>query len=157
VNVLVVYDTQYGNTASIAGAIATGLQGLGDVRLAPISEVAPAEVEGVDLLVIGGPTEGHTFRQPLGDWLRHVPDSALDGLRVATFDTHVAWPGFLAGSAARMLAKRLRRREVRMVVQPESFLLSGTKGPIKEGEIPRAQAWAMTLAAQLAARPVARR
>jgi flavodoxin I len=151
VNVLVLYDTQFGNTAQVASAIAASLRKLGAVRLASIADVQPAELDGVDLLIIGGPTEEHTARQPLRTWLRQVPDARLENLKVATFDTHVAWPGFLPGSAARVLAKSLRRRGARLLVPPESFLLAGTKGPLKEGELERAEAWGTALAAQISA------
>src|SRR5947207_13119475 len=51
----VVYESVYGNTRAVAEAIA---EGLGDARVLPVHE-APDQVEGQELLVIGGPTHMH--------------------------------------------------------------------------------------------------
>jgi hypothetical protein len=59
-----------------------------------------------------------------------------------TFDTRLTWPRFLAGSAAAAAAKRLAKKGARLLVPPESFLVTGTEGPLVEGEIERARTWA---------------
>ena len=55
-NVLVVYDTQFGNTEQVARVIASHLEPLGIVRLISVSDEAAVDLDNVDLLVIGGPT-----------------------------------------------------------------------------------------------------
>ena len=57
---MVVYDSLYGNTAQIAYAIGVALS----VEVHPISEVRTIPAT-LDLLVIGGPTQGHGIDQPL--------------------------------------------------------------------------------------------
>ena len=49
--VLVVYESMFGNTRTIAEAIAAGLSGATDVVLAPIRAVTPEQVAAADLLV----------------------------------------------------------------------------------------------------------
>jgi flavodoxin len=143
---LVVYESRYGNTARIAREIATGLEADGPVRLVEASDPGAFEVAEVDLLVVGGPTEGHGVSQTLRARLSRVPPGGLDGVAAAAFDTRVTWPAFLAGSAAKGLGKTLRRLGARVVAPPESFLVSGGKAnSLIEGEPARAAMWAARL------------
>src|SRR5690242_1409922 len=107
-NALVVYDSQYGNTERIARTIASQLERLGPVRLAPVGEATASDVADADLLVIGGPTQGHGARPQLRTWVASLPGTALQGRAAATFDTRLRWPVFLSGSAARTIAKHLQ-------------------------------------------------
>ena len=50
------------------------------------------------------------------------------------------------GSAAHGMARRLRRHGYGLVVEPESFFVEGTPGPLEEGELERAKEWGRTLA-----------
>jgi flavodoxin I len=149
-NALVIYDSQFGNTEQIARAIASHLEAQGIVRFLAVSDAAGLNLIGVDLLVIGGPTQGHSARQPLRDWVEQLSPSTLQSVVVATFDTRLRWPVFLAGSAARSIAKTLKNNGARLLVPPESFFVEGREGPLAKGEIERAEAWADTLAVKRA-------
>lgn len=148
-NTLVVYDSQYGNTEQVARKIASHCEALGPVQTASVRSSAQIDLAGVDLLLIGGPTQGHGMSQPLRAWLDGVPAKSLQAMTVATFDTRLRWPMFLSGSAARAAAKRLERDGARLIVPPESFLVAGSEGPLVDAELDRADAWAETLAAKL--------
>lgn len=151
-NSLVVYDSQYGNTEQIARAIAARLEALGTVHVLFVREPAVVDLTDVDLLLVGGPTQGHGASRQLRDWLDGL-EVDLRGKAAATFDTRLTWPAFLAGSAARSVARMLERRGARLVVPPESFLVSGGEGPLVDGELDRAERWATALEAQFAAQP----
>ena len=161
---LVVFESMYGNTRAIAQAIAEGL------GRAPVRSVLEATDASADLLVVGGPThmhglatsgsrkmaaeavkeDGHGELEPgavedpgLRQWLRDLPTVA--GGRAATFDTRLDRSAALTGSAARGIARRLRRRGYD-VVASESFLVQDAEGPLEEGELERARAWGAQLA-----------
>ena len=153
-NALVIYDTQFGNTEQIARAIASHLETRGTIRLLPVSDAAGLNLNGVDLLVIGGPTQGHSARQQLRDWIEELAPAVLSATAVATFDTRLRWPVFLSGSAARTIAKPLRNNGARFLVPPESFFVEGREGPLAEGELERAGAWADTLVVKRATKTV---
>ena len=55
------------------------------------------------------------------------------------------------GTAARGAKKELRRAGFRVVADPESFLVSDTRGPLLAGEGDRARRWGEMLASQFAA------
>jgi hypothetical protein len=63
----------------------------------------------------------------------------------ATFDTRtdrVRLPGSAAGGAARAL----RRLGLHMIARPTTFRVLGTRGPLRDGELERAEAWGAALA-----------
>lgn len=163
----VVVESVFGNTRRIAEEVAHGLaEGLGEtgqVRLADVSNSA-RPVDRVDLLVVGGPTHAFAMTrmatrrsaaeqagggaQPaeagLREWLAAMT-KAPEGARAAAFDTRMDRPR-LPGSAAAGAARKLRRLGYDLVARPETFRVTGTQGPLCEGELERARAWGFGVA-----------
>jgi flavodoxin len=143
-NALVIYNSKFGNTERIARAIGEALRtrAVVDVQqIAEVSSISPA----FDLLVVGGPTQGHGVDQDLKTFLDGLTPEAVQGVAVATFDTRLRWPVLLSGSAARGIAKRLGQKGACVIVEPESFFVEGGEGPLAEGEVARAASWARQL------------
>jgi hypothetical protein len=65
----------------------------------------------------------------------------------AAFDTRLKGPRALTGSAAHGIGRRLKRHGFDLVLEPESFIVDGTPGPVHEGELARAREWGKALAA----------
>jgi flavodoxin len=143
-NALVVYNSVYGNTERIARAIGSVLEGHG-----PTTVRAIAEADGIppetDLVVVGGPTQGHGMDKAMKAFLGGLPPASVSGVAVAAFDTRVGWPVLLSGSAARGIAKQLGQMGGRVLVEPGSFIVQGGEGPLAEGELARATSWAEKL------------
>ena len=115
---VVVYESMFGNTRSIANAIAEGLVGAGEVVVGSVDDLSPHEVGDAGLLVAGGPTHGHGMARPtahqamakdesyakygpvlegeesLRGWLERLPAGRA---AAAAFDTRFASPGGLPG------------------------------------------------------------
>jgi hypothetical protein len=71
------------------------------------------------------------------------------GIRgAAAFDTRIN-KGWVPGSAARGIVKRLRKLGASLVADPESFQMVGTPGPLAPGELDRARCWGEQLATTL--------
>ena len=153
-NVFVVYESMFGNTAEVARAIARGAHA---ARCAEVHDIAAPDVEDADLLIVGGPTHAFSMSRPstrhgaveqgadtsvedlgLREWLEGLP-ARLD-TPVATFDTRVAKVRHLPGSAAKAAAKALRHHHTR-VLDHESFYVDDTSGPLLPGELHRAEDW----------------
>lgn len=163
---LVVFESIFGNTRSVAEAVAAGLSGEAMVDVVAVGD-APTVIGGdVDLLVVGGPTHAFGMTRPSTreDAARQAGGTALaTGLRewlaalggrssrtVATaFDTRIRKPR-LPGSAARGSARRLRKLGYPIAAPATSFYVTGTAGPLVDGEVERAQEWGRTLASALA-------
>jgi flavodoxin len=144
-NALVVYDSQYGNTERIAHAIADAFGESGEVRVVLVSSVHPAELQGVDLLVVGCPTQGWRPTPAVRSFLEGIHSDELSGLAVACFDTRFRMPRWMTGSAAGVMEEKLRDEGVPLLVPPESFFVKGRRGPLRSGALDRASTWARML------------
>ena len=146
---LVVYDSKFGNTKKVAEAVADGLRAHGAVRILGLNKVLPQKLGRVDLLLVGGPTQAHGMSAPLRQFLDALETRSAPGMLAATFDTRFRMPAIISGSAAKTIARKLRRAGVRMFVPPESFFVSQGVPELEEGETERAAAWAKDVADRL--------
>jgi Flavodoxin domain len=162
---VVIYESMYGNTRTIAEALARGIGG--EVEVQRAGALPDDVMSGADLVVVGAPTHVRGLpgrRSRLGakskaaernlepfDVERGVREW-VDGLDAgpkppaAAFDTRADGPAFLTGRASRRIARRLRRKGFAVVADPQSFLVA--KGDqLVAGEAERAEAWGRSLAA----------
>lgn len=159
---LVVFESMFGNTRTIAEAIREGVSTRMPTDLVEVG-VAPTRIpDGVSLVIVGGPThafgltrartredaakqaDGHVVSAGIGlrEWLGALGRAEINA---ATFDTRIDKPR-VPGSAAKGAEKRLRRLGFRIVEPAESFYVTGSKGPLVSGETERARRWAAALA-----------
>ena len=156
---LVVFESMFGNTQKIAEAVEQGLSSHVPTDILEVGTAPHALGEGIELLVVGGPTHafgmsrpgtredatrqagGHVVSGGIGmrEWLTTL-ERTPGKVTVAAFDTRIAKPR-VPGSAARAAEKRLRKLGFRVAVASESFYVTGTAGPLVEGEEERARAW----------------
>ena len=145
-NTVVVYDSQYGNTERIAQAIANTLRAFGQAEAVHVAQAHSIEFQGVDLLVLGCPTQGFRPTPAMQSFPGTIPYQSLSGLAVACFDTRFRG-GLWKSSAAPRMARQLRTMGVEPLVPPESFFVKAMKkeGPLLAGEVERAATWAQML------------
>jgi flavodoxin len=145
-NTLVVYDSQYGNTERIGHAIADTLRAFGQAQAVRVDPAHPVSFQGVDLLILGCPTQGFRPTPAMQSFVGNLSPQSLSGLAVACFDTRFS--GFLwKSSAAPWMARQLRAMGVEPIVPPESFFVKTMKkeGPLLAGEVERTASWARML------------
>ena len=153
---VVIYDSSFGNTARVAQAIGRGAATLGDVTVLSAAE-AGGRAEQADLLLVGGPTQRHRMSPGLGTFIEALPRRSLQRVPAATFDTRYRMAAFLAGTAAREAAGRLRRAGCQLVAPPESFFIEKDVPPrgerrrhalegLEAGELERAEEWGRSVA-----------
>jgi flavodoxin I len=150
-NALVIYDSTFGNTEQVARAIADSLGERGSVRLVRVSEASSPDLEGLDLLVLGCPTQRHKPTPVVQAFLASIPRRALGGMSAAAFGTRYRKARWLTGSAARAIAKGLRKAGASLLLPPESFFVAAREGPLEEGELQRAGDWAREILASFEA------
>ncbi|MDA3936971.1 MAG: flavodoxin [Actinomycetota bacterium] len=161
---VVVYESVWGNTATIARAIAEGIGN--DTRALNTSEATPQALAGVDLVVGGAPLMAFTLptessRKQIGADPKHrdnPPNLSNPSMRAwlkalgagsghgAGFETGFNWS---PGSAAKRLAKGLSSAGYKTAMPHERFLVTGTYGPLRDGEIERAREWGATIAGKI--------
>jgi flavodoxin len=147
---VVFYASHSGNTERAASVIADALRAHGPVELAHVSDGPGAISDQVDLVVVGGPTEGHGIVPEMAEFLDSLPDHALAGRSAAAFDTRLNWPRWASGSAAVGIRQRLELAGARAPVPIESFIVS-MKPEISDRELQRAGTWAASLVSRLMA------
>jgi flavodoxin I len=142
---VIIYDSLYGNTEKVAKAIGGAVGG--EVNVLPVADAKASELQGVDLLFVGSPTHGGRASEPMRDLLTQVHAPALEGIKVAAFDTRIksGWARIF-GFAAGRIANDLKKKGATLVGSPEPFYVEGTEGPLKEGELERAATWAREIA-----------
>src|SRR5215212_358839 len=164
---LVVVESMFGNTKEIAAAVA---EGLGESIATDVIGVndAPQELGAdVAMVVVGGPTHAFGMSRPatrqdaatqagrdpatvgfgMREWLERL-EAGPSPCTAASFDTRIASPR-VPGSAARAAQKRLKKLGFGLAVPAESFYVSGTPGPLVDGEVERARGWGVQLGAAL--------
>ncbi|WP_309342813.1 flavodoxin family protein [Actinomyces oris] len=159
---LIVVESYFGNTRAIAEAVAAGLIAGGvEAQVVDVAQAPGALPSDLDLLVLGAPTHnrglptvatrskaraqaGSGATSPgISEWLGDAEVPAA--LSVAAFDTVIS-NGWLSGSAAKAIAKALRRRQGRRTVSVRSFVVTASKGPLAAGQETDARSWGRELA-----------
>ncbi len=149
---LVVYDSVFGNTEKVAQAMATAIGG----QAIKIDALGADALEGVALLLVGSPTRAFRPTPAISTWLKGLPAGKLAGVRAAAFDTRISVEDAnsailrvmvkLFGWAAKPIAKGLAKAGGQLAAEPEGYYVGASEGPLKEGELERAVAWAQALA-----------
>jgi hypothetical protein len=158
---LVVYESHYGNTARIAEAIAEGIGP--EARALTTTEATPEVVAEAELVVAGAPVMAFGLPResmlatmakdtkapeppdltnlPLRDWLDALPRHHA---AAASFETRLRWS---PGGATGAIDDRFHAAGFRTIAKPGKFVVKGSYGPLREGEVERAREWGATLAA----------
>lgn len=163
--VLIVVESMFGNGLQIADVVAERLRsGLGgddrrDVSIVHVGDAPHVIPSDVRLLIVGGPTHLRGLSRSLTrlDAARQL--SAVTGVEVglrewltflrapehqvaaAAWDTRANAP-WASGSAAAGVLRRLHALGMRTPALPGSFAVTGMQGPLAEGELAKAAAWA---------------
>jgi flavodoxin I len=146
---LVVYHSQFGNTQKVAEAIAEVFRGAGAARTIRADQLTAAELQDIDLVVMGTPTHKMNLPQDVRPAFERLPRRSLRGVPIAAFDTSYKMSAFLARfTAAKRVDRELRKLGGKRLVPPETFHVEEHhEGPLYDGEIERAEAWAKTVLA----------
>jgi len=150
-NALVVYHSQFGNTKQVAEAITGVLQGAGAARALSTEQLTAANLQNVDLVVMGTPTHKMNLPQAVQPVLEELPKRSLRGVPVAAFDTSYRMSAFLARfTAAKRIDRKLRKLGGKRLLPPETFHVEDNhEGPLYAGEIERAKTWAESILVRL--------
>jgi menaquinone-dependent protoporphyrinogen IX oxidase len=153
---IVVYDTSYGNTKTIAETIAETLrQSSMEVDLFYVKDVKKLIAKDYDFIVLGSPTKFGTMSFAIRGFLGKVKSEEWMNKPFAAFDTENpenierAQAENKEWSAAEKIAERLKDKKMNQLLPVLKSVVFGQKGPLKEGEINRAKDYARELAIKL--------
>ena len=151
--IAIIYDSVFGNTATVAEALARSARELGEVTLLSVRDAATFAPDGFDLLLIGSPTRGFAPTPAISEFTAGLPTVSI---RAAAFDTRLdpdhiqpvplRWVVQVGGYAANRIAGTLSEKGYNVLEPNGDFLVEGAEGPLKQGEIERAEAWLKQIA-----------
>jgi flavodoxin len=169
--VLVVYESMYGNTRQVAEAIARGIESAATVKLVAAAEAKDEDATTYDMVVVGGPTHAHSMSRAstrhgaveaaegpdstltvepdaesegVREWLASITGKASTAGKAAAFDTRLDAPAVFTGRASKSIGKKLRKAGFTLVAEPESFLVD-KQTVLESGEEERASQWGRSL------------
>jgi menaquinone-dependent protoporphyrinogen IX oxidase len=150
-NGVVVFDTSYGNTKTIAETISETLKESGiEVDAFYIKDVKKLSAKDYNFLVLGSPTKFGTMSFTVKGFLGKMKSKEWMNKPFAAFDTenperiqNKEW------SAAEKIAVKLVEKKMNQSMPVLKAVVLGWKGPLQEGEIERAKEYARRLATEL--------
>ena len=161
---LVVYESMFGNTASLARMIGHVLSSDMVVEVHEVGDAPDPLPDVVDLIVVGAPTHAFSLSRPstraeavhrganaadagrgVREWLEHLPTGPHPEC-IAIFDTRVE---HLPGSAAKKADRIAHEHGYGRAIARESFYVADVEGPLLPGELERACRWGRTVAQQV--------
>ncbi|MFZ3069374.1 MAG: flavodoxin domain-containing protein [Microgenomates group bacterium] len=139
--ILVIYDSTFGNTKTIAETIAKNLHKEAQTKY--VLDVSANDLRGVDVLIVGAPIIAWKPSENMFNFLSSLKDGQLKGIKVTSFDTRVK---LFHGDAAKQMLNTLQDTGGQQLTPPQYFYVKGKEGPLFSGEVEKAATWAKTLA-----------
>ncbi len=148
---IVVFDTSYGNTRTIAETILETLKESGiEVNAFYVKDVKKLSAKDYNFLVLGSPTKFGTMSITVNSVMGKVKSEEWANKPFVAFDTEN--PENIErkeGSAAEKIAEKLKEKQMNQLLPVLKAVVLGQKGPLQEGEIERAKEYARKLATEL--------
>ncbi len=149
---IVIFDTSYGNTRTIAEAISETLKESGiEADALYVKDVKKLKAKDHDFLVLGSPTRFGTMSLTVKGFLGKVKSEEWAGKPFAAFDTETAENiEKKEGSAAEKIAEKLTERQMSQLLPVLKAVVTSTMHcSLVEGEIERAKDYARRLGIEL--------
>ena len=150
-NVLIVYETKFGNTKQAAETVAEGIKEVEQIKteVINVNEVDYGRVRDFDAIIIGSPTWGGNCTDTIKNFVNELAGLSLSGKSYAVFDTNSGIP--LLSKAVKKMEKLISKKlpSFKKILPGLPVRVKGTKGPIVEGELPKCQNFGKEIALNL--------
>lgn len=149
--VIIVYDSKFGNTQLVAETILEGIKEVGRMEavLKKPEQTDPAELLDYDLILIGSPNHYGGPTKNMKEFIDRLENIGLAEKPVAVFDTYLG-AGFFEKAVKRM-EKRLDEKilGLKLIVPGLSIRVEKSRGPIVEGELSKCRDYGQKIAHHL--------
>ncbi len=155
--VLIVYDSVFGNTEKVATALKESVTAPHRALIVKVDNFTVHLLDGVDLLLVGSPTHGFKPTEAITLLFKGFSKNTLAGIKVAAFDTRISVVEVkskvfslmtsLFGYAADSITKALVKHGGVLVSEAHWFIVRGKEGPLRQGEVEHARTWITQLLA----------
>lgn len=145
---VVIYESKYGNTKTVAESIATGIRegGIGEVLALHVSATKPSDLDVYDALIIGSPNHVGGATRTIKKLIASL--GGLSGKVVAVFDTYM---GKEVDKAVNKMVKQLKEKApgLEVITPGLSVLVGGMKAPIADGKLEKSKVFGETIASHV--------
>jgi len=149
-SVLILYDTQFGNTRKLALEIVKGIQENENITCKVVNGngLDTEDLAKYDAVLFGGPTRAFRATRGALTSIKRAAQIGLDGKVVTTFGTYLLGK---QSRGVRGMDKQLRKAAPRAVLISPGFSarVDGVRGPITETEIPKAHEFGRRLGQEI--------
>lgn len=147
---IVVYESKYGNTRTVAEKIAEGMNQVTGIEaiIAEVRDVDISRVEEFDVILIGSPNHVGGATRRIKKFIDELGKLDLKNKNTAVFDTYIAnWDRDFE-KVVKKLEKQIAEKipGISLVAPGLSVKVDKPKGPITEGEIPKCQEFGKKIA-----------
>jgi len=150
-NVLVVYETKFGNTKIAAETVAEGMKEVEQLNteVINVNDVDYSKVRDFDAIIIGSPTWAGNCTDTIKNFITELAGLSLNEKFYAVFDTNSGIP--LLSKAVKKMEKRIGKQlpNLKRILPGLPVRVKGQKGPIIEGELPKCQNFGKEIALNL--------
>jgi flavodoxin len=150
VKVIVVFESNYGNTKRVAETIVEGMKDVGEIEASvrELKEVDRNEILEYDAVLLGSPNHMGGPTRGIKGFIDKLGELRLEGKMFAVFDTYM---GKDFGKAVKKMEKRINEKVpgLKQISAGLSVKVQGMKGPIVEGELPKCKEFGKNVAALL--------
>jgi flavorubredoxin len=148
VKALIVYDTKYGMTEKIAQAISSGMKGAGitDLVVRKAGDATEEDFRSSDAWIVGAPTHMTGLTKSTKKALKTATKVDASGKSGTAFDTRFRSAD---KGAVDRIKRTMREAGIKVIVEPEWFIVTRMKGPLADGEDVKAATFGQKIAAEL--------
>ncbi len=148
--VIVVYDSQYGNTERVAETIAEGMRDAGEIEtyLTNVKDVDVDTIANYDAILIGSPNHAGGPTRSIKKFVDGLGNLPVAGKEFAVFDTYM---GKDVEKAVTKMEQRINEKApaLKMLAHGLSIRVEKWKGPIVDEELPKCKEFGNAIAAAL--------
>ncbi len=148
--VIVVYDSQYGNTERVAETIAERMRDAGEIEtyLTNVKDVDIEAIANYDAILLGSPNHAHGPTRSIKKFIDRLSNLPLAGKAFAVFDTYM---GKDVGKAVTKMEQQMHEKvpALKMLAPGLSIQVEKWKGPIVDEELPKCKEFGTAIAAAL--------
>lgn len=144
---VVIYDSKYGNTRSVAERVAEIMRDRGNVEASIyfVNDVDVNQLPSFDIIVLGTPNHWGRLTKKFKKMISELEGVDLSGKKIALFDTCFEPE---EGKATGSMEKRILKvaPNVQFLSPHMSVVVDRAKGPIAEGEMSKVDKFAERIA-----------
>jgi flavorubredoxin len=146
--VIILYDSLFGNTKKVAGALSRGLEAGGiQVDSKHVQGFNIGRLRNYGTIAIGGPTHMRGLSKPMKKFLSSLRKSRIGSKNAFAFETKALFT--MAGSAGKKIIKNLKKMKLKIVYPLITGIVLGKEGPLEKDTLNKMEKTGLEIAEKL--------